>query len=179
MKKNWIVAAVICLMAAAALYQNIVKADESPDNRIEEAPKPGFRAPSFELTGIDGKTYKVGGERNKPLLLNFWASWCGPCHIEAPDLQSLYEKYEGRVDIYGINVTSLDTKKGAQKFIDEYGFTFPVPLDLDGRVTRQKYGVDGYPTTFLINQNGVVEDAVFGIINPGDLERKLDNLLDG
>ncbi len=176
-KKNWIVLAVVLVLAGAALYQNIVTADERSASSLEEAAKPGFRAPAFELVGMDGKTYAVGGERDKPVLINFWASWCGPCHIEAPDLQALYERYEGKLDLYAVNVMSLDTRKGAEKFIAEYGLTFPVPVDEDGTVTSKRYGVDGYPTSFLVDREGVVVDAVFGIINPEDLQRKIDKLL--
>jgi cytochrome c biogenesis protein CcmG/thiol:disulfide interchange protein DsbE len=177
-RKNWIVLAVVLVLAGVALYQNIVTADERSAQSVEEAAKPGYRAPSFELIGLDGNTYKVGGERDRPVLINFWASWCGPCHIEAPDLQTLYEEYEGKLDLYSINVMSLDTRKGAEKFIEEYGLTFPIPVDEDGTVASKKYRVDGYPTSFLVNQEGMVTEAVFGIIDRKDLARKIDKLLE-
>ncbi len=176
-KKNWMVVAVVLVLAGAALYQNIATADERSSASLEEAAKPGYRAPAFELVGMDGITYSVGGEREKPVLVNFWASWCGPCHIEAPDLQELYEKYDGKLDLYSVNVMSLDTRKGAERFIEEYGLTFPVPIDEDGTITSKRYGVDGYPTSFLVNQEGIVVDAVFGIIDREDLERKINKLL--
>ena len=177
MKKNALIAVVIVFMIGAALYQNFVSANDNAEDSVEVAAKPGFRAPEFELTGLDGSVYRLGDRANKPTLINFWASWCGPCHIEAPDLQKLYEKYAGKIDLYAVNVTSLDTRKGAQSFVDEYGLTFPIPMDLNGDVTSKKYGVDGYPTSFLIDRDGIVVDAVFGIINFDDLERKIDKLL--
>lgn len=145
---------------------------------VETAAKPGFRAPSFELAGWDGNTYRVGGKRDKPLLLNFWASWCGPCHMEAPDLQALHEQYEGKVDVYGVNVTPTDSRTGIRAFIDEYGITFPIPLDETGEVTAKLYGVTGYPASFLIDQDGIVVDAVFGIINRELLGKQIDRLLE-
>lgn len=163
-------------MIGAALYQNFASSDRKASGYIEEAARPGFRAPSFELTGLNGETYRVGGERERPLLLNFWASWCGPCHLEADDLQKLYEQYEGKLDIYGVNVTSIDTLNGARRFVDDYRLTFPIPLDEDG-TAAQLYKVDGYPTSFLIDSSGVIVDAVFGIVNPMEIQRAVDGLL--
>ena len=181
MRKNniltYVVGIVIVVMVGTAVYQNLVSADNDISSSVEVSAKPGFQAPSFELEGLDGLTYKAGGEKDKPLLINFWASWCGPCHIEAPDLQKLYTKYENKLDIYAVNVTSLDTRKGALEFVQEHGLTFPIPMDHTGEVTSKRFGVDGYPASFLIDQKGIVVDAIFGIINPKDLSRKIDSLL--
>jgi thiol-disulfide isomerase/thioredoxin len=176
MKKQMWVLGVIAALVAVAVYQNFAAADRGSAAQAEEAPKPNFAAPSFELTGMDGRTYQVGGERENPVLVNFWASWCEPCHLEAPDLQRLYEKYGGKLDIYAVNVTTLDSVKGAEEFVHEYELTFPVMLDKDGTVTN-KYRVDGYPTSFLIGRDGIVADVVFGIVNPAEISRKVDRLL--
>lgn len=180
MQKNKLISiavgAVLAIMIGAAVYQNVAS-DDSDRQVAEVAAKPGFQAPSFELTGFDGNSYAVGGKRDKPLLINFWASWCGPCHIEAPDLQELYEHYNGKLDLYAVNVTSLDTRLGVEDFIEEYGLTFPIPMDETGEVTSKKYGINGYPASFLIDQNGTVVDVIFSVINREDLERKIDKLL--
>lgn len=163
------------VLIALAVMQNLDVF--SRGKALETAAKPGFLAPSFELAGWDGNVYRVGGPRDKPLLLNFWASWCGPCHMEAPDLQALHAKYEGKIDLYGVNVTTLDTRTGIRAFIDEYGITFPIPLDETGEVSAKLYGVTGYPASFLIDRDGVVVDAVFGLINRETLSRQIDRLL--
>lgn len=172
---TWVIGVAALLLIGLAIAQNLDLF--SRGGAVETAAKPGFMAPSFELTGWDGKVYRAGGPRDKPLLVNFWASWCGPCHMEAPDLQALYEKYEGQIDLYAVNVTTTDTRTGIAAFIEEYGLTFPIPLDETGKVTSRAFGVDGYPASFLIDRNGIVVDAVFGIINRDKLERQFDRLL--
>lgn len=176
MKKQWLVLGAVAVLVAIALYQNFAAADRGALMQAEEAPKPNFLAPSFELTGMDGQIYRVGGERENPVLVNFWASWCEPCHLEAPDLQRLYEQYNGKLDLYAVNVTTLDSVKGAEAFIRDYELTFPTLFDRDGSVT-EKYRVDGYPTSFLIDRRGVVADVVFGVVNPDELSRKIDRLI--
>lgn len=177
MRKNAIIIlAVAAVLIAVALYQNLFSADQRAATALEEGPKPGFAAPSFELASLDGQTYSIGGARDKPVLINFWASWCEPCHQEAPDLQQIYEQYAGKLDIYAVNVTSLDTERGAREFINEYELTFPALLDLDGAVASS-YRVNGYPVTFLVGSDGVVADAYFGMIIPADVTRQIDRLL--
>jgi thiol-disulfide isomerase/thioredoxin len=170
-----VIGAAVLVLAVLAVAQGtgIISGGEV----TETAARPGFLAPPFELAGFDGNTYEVGGRRDKPLLVNFWASWCSPCHLEAPDLQKLYEEYEGAFDLYGVNVFTLDTRTGIRAFLDEYGITFPILLDETGEVTGRLYGVSGYPVSFLIDQRGVIVDAVFGIIDREAIARKIDRLL--
>lgn len=174
-RKTILIGAVMVVLAALAIIQ--VPWENMRSGATETAAKPGYLAPSFELAGWDGKDYKAGGKRDKPLLVNFWASWCAPCHIEAPDLQALYETFEGKLDLYGINVTTLDTRTGIEEFIREYGLTFPILLDQTGEVTGKKFLVDGYPASFLIDQDGVIVDAVFGVIDRSKLEKQIRRLL--
>ncbi|MGN7470386.1 TlpA family protein disulfide reductase [Brevibacillus sp. SAFN-007a] len=141
-----------------------------------QKPEPGFLAPHFTLTGLDNQTYKVEGKRNKPLLLNFWASWCGPCRMEAPDLQKIYEKYGGQIDMYGVNVTSSDNPESAQAFVQSYKLTFPIPMDVSGSVSN-RYLVQAFPTTYLIDAQGIVRKKIIGMIDAGTLERELRQLL--
>ncbi|WP_019638830.1 TlpA family protein disulfide reductase [Paenibacillus fonticola] len=142
----------------------------------EKAPKPGSLSPSFALPGMDGQTYKVGGERDKPVLVNFWASWCDPCKDEAPDLVKMYEKYGDKLDIYGVNVTAYDTVEQAEAFVQEYGIKFPVLLDKKEEAYKLFNGI-AFPTNVLIDQNGVIQDVVVGILPPKDLEAKVKKLL--
>lgn len=175
MKRNIVVVSLIVIFVAVALYRNLVQADDVVLPK-EEAPKIGFLAPSFTLTSMDGTETAVGGQRGKALLINFWASWCGPCEIEAPDLVANYESYQDRLDIYAVNMTGIDKEDLAREFAERHGFKFPVLFDRGNKVT-DLYMVTGYPTTFFVDKNGVIRDMVVGILPPAELERKILKLL--
>lgn len=140
------------------------------------APKPGTTSPSFSLMGLDGKQYDVGGKRDKPLLLNFWASWCDPCKEEAPELVKLADKYKDSLDVYGVNVTFYDKLDDAKAFVKNYGYTFPVLLDEKEEVYSRFNGV-AFPTNVLIDENGIIQDVILGVISPEELEAKIKQLL--
>jgi cytochrome c biogenesis protein CcmG/thiol:disulfide interchange protein DsbE len=173
MKKHGGMAILIAILVTFVLYQNFANANKDAAVTMEEAPKPNFLAPAFELPGLDGKSYKVGGRREKLLLINFWASWCEPCHMEAGDLQNIYDIYHEHLDLYAVNVTYLDSQAGAISFVSDYELTFPALLDKSGDVTRKKYQIDGYPTSFLINKDGVIVETFFGLIDKAELERHI------
>lgn len=177
MKRNIWVIATAFVLAGFAVYQHYSEQDEYlTASAYMAAPKTGYQAPPFELKGMDGRTYALNGKRDKPLLVNFWASWCGPCKSEAPDLQKLYAKYGDRIDFYGVNVTQVDKEKDARKFVEDYGIQFPVPMDKDGKVS-QAYQVQAFPTTYLIDRNGVIRDA-FYLLSPSELERRIKKIIE-
>lgn len=141
-----------------------------------QKPEVGYLAPHFTLTGLDNQVYKVEGKRTKPVILNFWASWCGPCRMEAPDLQKLYEKYKDQVDFYGVNVTNNDSPEAAAAFVQAYKLTFPIPMDVAGTVS-DRYLVQAFPTTYLVDTQGVVREKIIGMIDAATLELELRKLL--
>ena len=114
------------------------------------------RIPSenFALADLNGDEIQLFEQRGKIVFLNFWATWCGPCREEMPSMQTLYDelKDEG-LEIIAVNV--LEDHDTASGFIEEYRFTYPVALDLDGRVMR-RYGIRAYPTTYIVDRDGYV-----------------------
>jgi thiol-disulfide isomerase/thioredoxin len=180
MNKNISVFLVLLILIGIAILQNVSargkEAIKKAETNVQDtAPKPGFLAPAFKLTGMDGKTYEVGGKREKPLMLNFWASWCGPCELEAPDLKSVFEKYGNDFDLYGINTTDKDNLDEAKRFVKQYKLPFPILLDTDGKVADQ-FRFNLIPTSFLIDRNGVVVEVIH-VLSPKELERKIKNLI--
>lgn len=193
-RSRWIIIGLLVLLAAA-LYENSdqgilsflkpANLEEStssePNNAVkaivqEKSLKPGTKAPEFSLAGLDGQTYEVGGKRDKPLLLNFWASWCGPCEEEAPDLVKLAKKYGDELDVYAVNVTYYDKLDKAKEFVQKYNYTFPVLLDEQEEVYRKFNGIV-FPTNVLIDRNGVIQDVILGVLSPEELEAKLKKLV--
>lgn len=175
MKKNALILTIVLLLAGLAVFQNVKTKDKEVVLPTEVAPRPNYLAPAFELTALDGKAYNVGGKREKPLVLNFWASWCGPCEEEAPQLARLYEKYKDQLDLYAVNVTKNDTVEEAKLFAKRYQFTFPVLLD-EELAAAQKYRFTVIPTSFLIDRNGVVVEII-NLLEPKELEKKFKSLI--
>ncbi|MFT8322517.1 MAG: TlpA disulfide reductase family protein [Bacillus sp. (in: firmicutes)] len=110
------------------------------------------------------------------MVVNFWASWCGPCKIEAPELVSLNRKYHNQVKIYAVNLTSGDSESEARAFAEEYGFNFPVLLDKDGKVAKL-YNVAAIPTTYFISSDGIIVDRIIGFRGKDALKSKFNNLV--
>ncbi|MEK3993005.1 MULTISPECIES: redoxin domain-containing protein [Robertmurraya] len=140
----------------------------------EQLPQKNFQRPSFSLTGLDGKQYSTD-EVSKPLVINFWASWCGPCKVEAPELVKLYQKYNDKVEIFAVNLTEGDSKEAAKKFADSYGFQFPVLLDTDNKVSDM-YRVTAIPTTYFVNRDGIIVDQILGFGGVELFEDKFEKL---
>jgi cytochrome c biogenesis protein CcmG/thiol:disulfide interchange protein DsbE len=181
MMRNYIgIAMMFVAIVVCGLSYNPVNANKMINQtELKPAPKPGYVAPYFDLLGLDNKKYQVGGQREKLLLINFWASWCEPCHMEAGDLQSIYNAYQEQLDLYAVNATFLDSQAGVRDFVSEHELTYPILLDKSGGVTRDEYWMDGYPTTYLINRAGVIKEVYYGVIDKVTLEKDIKKLLLG
>jgi thiol-disulfide isomerase/thioredoxin len=171
MRRNWIVIGVLILLAGVAVFQTISAQQKKAAIPAGVGPKPGLTAPLLELPALDGKTYTVSGEREKPLLLNFWASWCIPCREESPDIKRLYDQYSDRFDVYAVNVTSQDELAEARKMVKEFDFKFPVLLDYQG-ISLSIYQFQAIPTSFLIDKKGKVVEII-NVVEPKHLEEKI------
>ena len=135
----------------------------------------GKKAPSFVAPKVGGQLVSLENYKNKPLVLNFWASWCPPCRDETPGMERIWRKYEDQgVVILGINVQ--DGEKEAQRYISEFGVTFSNALDLDGSITVD-YGVTGLPVTFFIDNDSVVTGRWVGSISEDRLDNWVSNLI--
>jgi len=129
----------------------------------------GKKTPFFVAPKVGGQLISLEDYKERPLILNFWASWCPPCRDETPGMERVWRKYKDEgVIILGINVQ--DGEKEAERYISEFGVTFSNALDLDGSITVD-YGITGLPVTFFINKKGFVIGRWVGSIS----EDKLDN----
>ncbi|WP_442601359.1 TlpA disulfide reductase family protein [Paenibacillus sp. KN14-4R] len=175
MKKNLLVLCVVIFFAGIAIYQNIHTRSEQTNVAVEEQAKPNYLVPSFTLPSLDGRDYQVGGKRDKPLLINFWASWCGPCQEEAPDLVKLYQKFEGKFDLYAVNITQGDSMRNVRAFVEKHQFPFPVLLDKEAKVS-EKFRVLAIPTSFIVDKKGVIRE-IFYSETFNSLSKKIEAVL--
>ncbi len=141
-----------------------------------QGPVIGKLAPDFELANLDGRFVSLSDFRGKPVFLNFWASWCGPCRFEMPFIQEMYEGLsDDGLIVLAINVEEdPDTIK---EFIEDFGLTFPVLLDTNSGV-RLKYNVRGIPATFFIDKNGIIQDIKIGAFTGEmDIAKRLNKIM--
>ena len=151
------------------------------ETRGESAPPVGRRAPEFSLPLLSGGTFSLTPVRGKPLLLNFWASWCVPCREETPILVRLHKVYGPR-GVQFVGIDSEDQIADARQFVAQYRIDYPL-VHLDDDRIIDAYAVPGLPTTVFIRADGVVVGKVVGgFVGPeGEqlLIARLDRLLAG
>ena len=145
---------------------------------LEPAPIAGHPAPDFELAGVDGETIRLSDFKGQPVIVNFWATWCGPCRAEFPEFQQAAVDNADRLIIIGVNNTTADQPDLIPGFLDEFGITFPIVLDEKGE-TVKAYRILGLPTTIFIDSNGVINEIFTGPLNKAYIESKITELSAG
>lgn len=132
----------------------------------------GILAPDLQLKDINGQSVSLSNFRGKPVLLNFWATWCPPCRYELPFLQEIYGEWSER----GLVLLTIDVGESTatvKDFVAKNKLTLPVLLDTK-RSVAQKYAVTAYPTTFFIDREGMVKQKIIGAFPSKEaLEEKL------
>ena len=155
-----LIAGLLCLSATAAVFS--VTYDGSPMPLAQRGVvKPGEQAPNFQLRDMEGRIVSLSELRGKVVLVNFWATWCGPCRVEMPAMERLYRTYD-RKD-FEILAVSTDAQGVAvtRPFQQENRLTFPILHDADFRVGLS-YGARTLPMTFMVDRQGIVRQHIFG-----------------
>jgi peroxiredoxin len=147
---------------------NLADATTRGVNNAQRGLDPGELAPDFEMQFGDGSRSRLSDWVGKPVVLNFWATWCAPCREEMPEFVAAYDRYQddGLV-IVGVNAQEAASQ--AAEFMAEYGVDFPVALDTRGDV-QQLYNVRGLPTTVFIDREGRIVDRWVGLLTGPLLE---------
>ena len=138
----------------------------------------GKAAPDFLLQTLDGKTLRLSDLRGKPVLINFWASWCGPCREETPQLLKTFDENKARgLAIVGVNLQEADSL--ARSFVTEWGIPYQVVMDRRGEVAQTWHvgGAAGLPSTFFIDAGGIVRKVVLGPVRAADMDGGLKLIL--
>lgn len=195
MKKNigWIAALVllVALIAGASVLYNrlgdsyaMEQLTTQPSAQPHEASSPAEQtepeetapiAPDFTVVDGEGNEVRLSDFFGKPIVLNFWASWCGPCKMEMPDFEEKYLLLKDEVIFLMVNMTdgSRETLETAKAFIDASGYTFPVFYDVNYEAAYG-YGVTSLPTTYFIAPDGTLIAYGMGAMSADTLQRGID-----
>ena len=152
---------VVLVLGGGWTWWNRVPLEATVDPRTPQ-PAVGYPAPDFSLTTLEGEPFLLSDQAGTPVVLNFWATWCGPCRRELPALQLAAERWEGEVLIVGVD--QAEEAPVVQRYVDELGLTFPIPMDTDSAVA-ERFNVMGLPTTFFIDGDGVIRTIWTGEMN--------------
>lgn len=129
------------------------------------------QAPELTLVDWDGNEVKLSDYFGKPIVLNFWAHWCGPCQMEMPEFNAMYEELGGEVTFLMVHMGTA-VEDGKEK-VTEGGYTFPVVFDTQSQAAYV-YGVNAYPTSFFIDENGNVQAYYVGMMDKELLKQGID-----
>ena len=164
-KTHFVAMLMLCFLAGPALAQQ-------PTIRFVQNPDP---APAFKVDTLDGKPLSLADYKSKVILLNFWATWCGPCRSEIPDLVELQNKYKNQLQIIGL-VVDDDDEDAVKKFAEKYGINYPIAMATDEM--RMEYGgIPALPTSFVLNGEGRVVQKHEGLRDPVLYEVEIRSLL--
>ncbi len=176
-QRRWrIFAGIVLLLSLGWTWQSRVPT--AGDGARIPSPRVGFPAPDFTLQTLDGEMMSLSDTRGQVVVVNIWATWCGPCRAEMPAIQNLHiaESQRGLV-IMAVNSTVQDNTATVRSFATELGLTFPILFDTDGAVTHS-YRVQALPTTFVVDRQGVIRKIFYGgPLNEATLRAALDPLL--
>ena len=148
--------------------------ESQPISNLETAPEKGALAPDFALKNLDGEVVRLSDLRGQPVLVNLWATWCGPCRLEMPAFEERFQLHEED----GFVVLAVDFDEPAEDvaaFRDELGLTFELLLD-PGAEVQQLYRNRTYPSSFFVDREGVIQVQHIGVMTEGQLDGYLEQL---
>lgn len=151
-----------------------------PRISLSTSPKPTREAPAFVLpvihNGESGSRLELSALKGSPVLIDFWATWCGPCNMQTPILDRLSRRYESKgLKVVGINVIDDDAAL-AKRYAQAKGLTYPIVVD-DKGLTQREYGVRGLPSLILIDRDGRIVHQTSGLVDEATLDRMIRETL--
>ena len=183
----WVLAFAVVIVGASVLYNRFrgevslggITTEHTGEAVSETKAQPSL-APDFTVYDLDGNAHKLSDFRGKPVILNFWASWCGPCKLEMPDIEATWKEYGDEIHFLLVNLTdgSQETVETASAYIAEQGYSFPIYFDSDMEGAYQ-YSVTGIPVTYFIDAEGNFVAYYQSVMSAQILQQAVDLLLRG
>lgn len=143
---------------------------------LSQAPQVGELAPDFQLPNLEGQSISLSDFRGEPVLVNFWASWCGPCIYEMPFIQEVYEEWSAS-GLVVLAINKGESLSTAKDFMQSNNYSFPVLLDISQDVALE-YNIWGIPTTFFIDRDGIIQATKVGAFSSkAEIEMMLSEII--
>lgn len=173
----------------ASKEENTAKEEDAEDTEHESSPSEEKQdlhpAPDFVLTDQYGNKHSLADYKGKTIFLNFWATWCGPCRNEMPEIQKIYEETQQEEDsdlvVLGIAAPGFGQEKSQEEveaFLEENGYAYPVLMDTTGEVFME-YGISAYPTTFMVDRDGNLFGYIQGQLNEAMMRSIIRQTMEG
>lgn len=162
----WLMLGVVLLLLAVVAVQLV---------RVQQGPLTSGPVPDFTLTTFDGEEIQMSALRGQVVVINFWASWCGPCELEAAELEQFWRDNKDRgVMLIGVNWS--DVQPDALAYMAKFDITYPSGVDVRTRISQQ-FRIDGVPETYIIDKQGNIREAIIGPTTYANLTRIIEELL--
>lgn len=131
--------------------------------------KRGQKLPVAAMTDLNGSEIKMGGKQNRAYVIDFWATWCGPCKAAIPFLQELHDKYAKRgVSVIGIALQS-GSEQEVRRFVEDYSMTYPITVPpAEGKAVMNQFRVDAFPTLYVVDKRGIIRLVEVGYSEEGE-----------
>ena len=169
----------VLVVAGAAVVYNVFSDKVAQDlNTPITGTQNADTAPDFTVYDAAGKAHKLSDYKGKPVVVNFWASWCGPCKSEMPAFQAMWEQYGDEVEFLMVNLVdnASETVKSAQDFLATTDYTFPVYFDTE-QSAAYTYSIYSIPTTIFVDADGNLVNSIKGAMPQATLEQYIQQVL--
>ena len=166
----------IVLVLSAYIFSGDKNKNTIPSTENVIVKLDGDKAPDFSLKSVDGKTVNLSDYKGKVVIIDFWATWCGPCRRGIPDLVSIQKEFKNDLVIIGISLDAEKTIKDIPGFVKSYSINYPIVYG-DEKVVMDYGGIQSIPTAFVIDKKGNVVDRHIGLVSKDTYVNKIKELL--